>query len=70
MGGLKVKPSWKGTLFLVKTHENSKVMLVPVITTNNLDIPRTLNTIYFSQKNYQQMIYLHQRGDARFTINV
>jgi hypothetical protein len=45
-------------------------MLVPVITTNNLDIPRTLNTIYFSQKNYQQMIYLHQRGDARFTINV
>lgn len=39
MGGVRVNPSRKGTVFLAKTHGNSKMMLVPVISTNNFDNP-------------------------------
>ena len=59
-GRLKVNPSWEGTVFLAKTHGNSK-MLVPVISTNNCDNPVNV------RKHLLQLHLLHPKtGGDRF----
>lgn len=58
MGGVRVNPSWKGTVFLAKTHGNSKMMLVPVITTNNFDNPVNIRN-HFLQLELPEIFISH-----------